>query len=59
MAFIVTYDASVLYPNTLRDLLIRIAQASLVQARWTNQIPRRIRRSITAVALRRHRMHAS
>ncbi len=46
MAFIVTYDASVLYPNTLRDLLIRIAQASLVQARWTNQIPRRIRRSI-------------
>ena len=26
MAFIVVYDANVLYPNTLRDLLIRIAQ---------------------------------
>jgi hypothetical protein len=25
MAFIVIYDANVLYPNTLRDLLIRIA----------------------------------
>ena len=29
MAFIVVYDANVLYPNTLRDLLIRIAQSSL------------------------------
>jgi hypothetical protein len=27
MAFTVIYDANVLYPNTLRDLLIRIAQA--------------------------------
>lgn len=32
------YDANVLYPNTLRDLLIRIAQAGLVQAKWTDQI---------------------
>ena len=32
MAFIVIYDANVLYPNTLRDLLIRIAQADMVQA---------------------------
>lgn len=38
MAFIVIYDANVLYPNTLRDLLIRIAQAGLVQAKWTNEI---------------------
>jgi len=36
MAFIVIYDADVLYPNTLRDLLIRIAQQPhLVQAKWT------------------------
>jgi predicted nucleic acid-binding protein len=28
----------VLYPNTLRDLLIRIAQAGLVQAKWTDEI---------------------
>ena len=39
MAFIVIYDANVLYPNTLRDLLIRIAQVShLVQAKWTDRI---------------------
>jgi predicted nucleic acid-binding protein len=38
MAFTVVYDANVLYPNTLRDLLIRIAQSGLVQAKWTNQI---------------------
>ena len=38
MAFIVVYDANVLYPNTLRDLLIRINQAGLVQAKWTNEI---------------------
>jgi hypothetical protein len=39
MAFIVIYDANVLYPNTLRDLSIRIAQQPhLVQAKWTDQI---------------------
>ncbi|SDT73425.1 Predicted nucleic acid-binding protein, contains PIN domain [Actinoplanes derwentensis] len=32
------YDASVLYPSTLRDLLIRIAQSGLVQAKWTEEI---------------------
>lgn len=39
MAFIVIYDANVIYPNTLRDLLIRIAQLPhLVQAKWTDEI---------------------
>lgn len=39
MAFIAVYDANVLYPNTLRDLLIRIAQLPhLVQAKWTEDI---------------------
>jgi predicted nucleic acid-binding protein len=38
MPFIVVYDANVLYPNTLRDLLIRISQAGLVQAKWTEEI---------------------
>jgi predicted nucleic acid-binding protein len=38
MAFVVVYDASVLYPGTLRDLLIRVAQSGLVQAKWTEQI---------------------
>jgi predicted nucleic acid-binding protein len=36
--FTVIYDANVLYPAPLRDLLIRLAQTSLVQARWTNEI---------------------
>ncbi len=38
MPFIVVYDANVLYPNSLRDLLIRVAQAGLVQAKWTEEI---------------------
>ncbi len=38
MAFVVVYDANVLFPNSLRDLLIRIAQAGLVQAKWTSEI---------------------
>ena len=38
MAFVVIYDASVLYPGTLRDLLIRIAQSGLAQAKWTDSI---------------------
>jgi hypothetical protein len=38
MAFIVIYDANVLYPNTLRDPLIRIVQQpQLVQAKWTDE----------------------
>lgn len=32
------YDANVLYPSTLRDLLIRIAQAGLVQGKWSARI---------------------
>jgi len=38
MAFVVVYDANVLYPSTLRDLLVRIAQSGLVRAKWTEQI---------------------
>lgn len=38
MPFIVIYDANVLYPGSLRDLLIRVAQAGLVQAKWTDRI---------------------
>lgn len=36
--FIVVYDANVLYPNALRDLLIRLAQADIVQAKWSDGI---------------------
>jgi predicted nucleic acid-binding protein len=38
MPFVVLYDASALYGNAQRDLLIRIAQSGLVQAKWTDQI---------------------
>lgn len=38
MPFTAVYDACVLYPSTLRDLLIRVAQAGLVHARWTDRI---------------------
>ena len=46
MAFVVVYDSSVLYPSTLRDLLIRVAQAGLVQARWTDEILDEVFRSL-------------
>lgn len=38
MPFTVLYDANVLYPSTLRDVLIRVAMAGLVQAKWTETI---------------------
>jgi predicted nucleic acid-binding protein len=38
VSFTVVYDANVLYPNSLRDLLIRVAQADLVDAKWTDRI---------------------
>ena len=38
MTFVVIYDANVLYPSTLRDVLIRSAQTGLVQAKWTETI---------------------
>lgn len=48
MAFIVVYDACVLHPAPLRDLLIRIAQAGVVRARWTDAILDECFRSILA-----------
>lgn len=38
MAFVVVYDACVLFPAPLRDLLVRLAAAGVVRARWTDQI---------------------
>jgi predicted nucleic acid-binding protein len=38
--FIVIYDACVLYPAPLRDLLMRLALIDLYQAKWTNDIHR-------------------
>jgi predicted nucleic acid-binding protein len=38
MAFVVIYDACVLYPAPLRDLLLRVATAGIVRARWSETI---------------------
>jgi predicted nucleic acid-binding protein len=38
VAFIVIYDACVLYPESMRDLLVRLGQTDLVQAKWTDEI---------------------
>jgi predicted nucleic acid-binding protein len=38
MSFVVVYDACVLYPAPLRDLLIRIAHRGVVRARWSERI---------------------
>ena len=38
MAFVVVYDANVLYPVELRDFLVRLALAGVYQAKWTHQI---------------------
>jgi predicted nucleic acid-binding protein len=38
MPLVVVYDANVLYPSTLRDVLIRVGLARLVRPKWTEQI---------------------
>jgi predicted nucleic acid-binding protein len=38
MTCVVVYDANVLYGNTLRDMLIRVARTRLVQAKWSDRI---------------------
>lgn len=38
MALVAVYDACVLFPATLRDLLLRLVDAGLVQARWSDRI---------------------
>jgi hypothetical protein len=48
VSFVVLYDANVLYPSTLRDLLIRVSQAGLVQAKWSDQILDEVFRNLTA-----------
>ena len=35
---IAVYDANILYPAPLRDLFIRLSQAGLVRAKWTDTI---------------------
>lgn len=48
MAFTVVYDACVLYPAPLRDLLVRLAQTGVFRARWTEAILDEVFRNIVA-----------
>lgn len=61
---VVLYDANVLYPAQLRDLLIRLAVGGLVRAHWTDAIHEEWIRNvladypdITREELRRTRRH--
>lgn len=45
---VVVYDANVLYPSTLRDVLIRAGVARLVRPRWTEQILDEVFRNLLA-----------
>ena len=38
MAFVALYDACVLYPAPLRDLLVELATTGLFRAKWTAEI---------------------
>ena len=38
MSFVVLYDACVLYPAPLRDLLVRLGAEGFVRAKWTETI---------------------
>ncbi len=46
MAFTALYDANVLHPAGLRDLLIRLGQTGLFRARWTEEVLDEMVRSI-------------
>jgi len=48
VAFTVVYDACVLYPAPLRDLLVRVAMTGIVRARWSETILDECFRSILA-----------
>lgn len=46
--FTVVYDANVLYPTMLRDILIRLAATDIFQARWTDRILDEVFRNLRA-----------
>ena len=54
MAFVAVYDANVLYPGSLRDLLVRLAQIGLFQARWSDQI---LDEMVDAITRRQPELH--
>lgn len=47
-SFTVVYDACVLYPASMRDLLLRLGQTGLFRARWTQRIVDEALRALAA-----------
>jgi predicted nucleic acid-binding protein len=56
VAFTAIYDANVLHPPGLRDLLVRLGQTGLFRARWTEQI---LDETIRSILRRRPDLSAS
>jgi hypothetical protein len=50
MAFTALYDACVLYPAPIRDVLMHLALTDLYRARWTHAIHEEWIRSVLAIA---------
>jgi predicted nucleic acid-binding protein len=48
--FIVVYDTNVLFPQSLRDLLIRLALKDLFRAKWSQDILDELKRNLLARA---------
>lgn len=48
MPAVVVYDANVLYPSTLRDVLIRVGLARLAYPKWTERILDEVFRNLRA-----------
>ena len=48
MPAVVVYDANVLYPSTLRDVLIRVGLGRLVYPKWTERILDEVFRNLRA-----------
>lgn len=46
--FTVVYDANVLYPSALRDILIRLPSTGIYRARWTDEILDEVFRNLKA-----------
>jgi PIN domain-containing protein len=54
-SFTVVYDACVLYPAPLRDLLMRIGSSGIVRARWSSEI---LDEMVNAILERRPELHS-
>ncbi|MGM1064438.1 PIN domain-containing protein [Saccharothrix sp. Mg75] len=57
MAFVVIYDACALYGNTVRNLLLRVACARLVQAKWTDRILDEVDRALERRGIAQQKRH--